>query len=143
MLSCYSLSHSTTSDIYRLLPCLQMFWGLQGNPQTGGHGGGYSDGERGSLVKQLLFKIHFPDFHSDFFLFLIKVATDVIKEFAADNVKYLELRSTPREENHTSTNRKDGFRYFGIMFHCLESNFGLWCFFYSRTNKKELHWDSD
>ncbi|XP_032401663.1 N6-Methyl-AMP deaminase isoform X1 [Xiphophorus hellerii] len=36
---------------------------------------------------------------------ILMVATDVIKEFAADNVKYLELRSTPREENHTSTNR--------------------------------------
>lgn len=31
-----------------------------------------------------------------------KVATDVIREFAADGVKYLELRSTPREEKDTS-----------------------------------------
>lgn len=30
-----------------------------------------------------------------------QVATDVINEFAADGVKYLELRSTPREEKHT------------------------------------------
>lgn len=30
-----------------------------------------------------------------------KVAKDVIKEFAADGVKYLELRSTPREEKNT------------------------------------------
>lgn len=30
-----------------------------------------------------------------------QVATDVIKEFAADGVKYLELRSTPREEKNT------------------------------------------
>lgn len=30
-----------------------------------------------------------------------QVATDVIKEFAADGVKYLELRSTPREEKDT------------------------------------------
>lgn len=29
------------------------------------------------------------------------MATDVIKEFAADGVKYLELRSTPREEKST------------------------------------------
>ncbi len=29
------------------------------------------------------------------------MATDVIKEFAADGVKYLELRSTPREEKDT------------------------------------------
>jgi hypothetical protein len=27
---------------------------------------------------------------------LIKVTEDVIKEFAEDNVKYLELRSTPK-----------------------------------------------
>lgn len=30
-----------------------------------------------------------------------QVAIDVIKEFAADGVKYLELRSTPREEKKT------------------------------------------
>lgn len=35
-----------------------------------------------------------------------QVATDVIKEFADDGVKYLELRSTPREEKNTG---KDGF----------------------------------
>lgn len=35
------------------------------------------------------------------FLFSCQVATDVIKEFAADGVKYLELRSTPREERDT------------------------------------------
>lgn len=29
------------------------------------------------------------------------MATDVIKEFEADGVKYLELRSTPREEKNT------------------------------------------
>lgn len=29
------------------------------------------------------------------------MATDVIREFAADGVKYLELRSTPREEKNT------------------------------------------
>lgn len=34
--------------------------------------------------------------------FFFKVATDVIREFAADGVKYLELRSTPREEKDTS-----------------------------------------
>uniref|UniRef100_A0A8C4GU25 Adenosine deaminase domain-containing protein n=1 Tax=Dicentrarchus labrax TaxID=13489 RepID=A0A8C4GU25_DICLA len=32
---------------------------------------------------------------------ILMVATDVIKEFAADGVKYLELRSTPREEKNT------------------------------------------
>uniref|UniRef100_A0A3B5QUZ7 N6-Methyl-AMP deaminase n=1 Tax=Xiphophorus maculatus TaxID=8083 RepID=A0A3B5QUZ7_XIPMA len=37
---------------------------------------------------------------------ILMVATDVIKEFAADNVKYLELRSTPREENHTRLTKK-------------------------------------
>ena len=36
-----------------------------------------------------------------FFAFFHQVATDVIKEFAADGVKYLELRSTPREEKDT------------------------------------------
>lgn len=35
------------------------------------------------------------------FFFFPQVATDVIKEFAADGVKYLELRSTPREEKNT------------------------------------------
>lgn len=35
------------------------------------------------------------------FSFSHQVATDVIKEFAADGVKYLELRSTPREEKDT------------------------------------------
>lgn len=34
-------------------------------------------------------------------LYSLQVATDVIKEFAADGVKYLELRSTPREEKDT------------------------------------------
>uniref|UniRef100_A0A3Q2CLY4 N6-Methyl-AMP deaminase n=1 Tax=Cyprinodon variegatus TaxID=28743 RepID=A0A3Q2CLY4_CYPVA len=43
----------------------------------------------------------------DEFLFLIKVATDVIKEFAADNVKYLELRSTPRAEKDTGLTKKN------------------------------------
>ncbi|XP_031717187.1 N6-Methyl-AMP deaminase isoform X1 [Anarhichas minor] len=32
---------------------------------------------------------------------ILMVATDVIREFAADGVKYLELRSTPREEKNT------------------------------------------
>lgn len=32
---------------------------------------------------------------------LSQVAKDVISEFAADGVKYLELRSTPREEKNT------------------------------------------
>ncbi|XP_037111311.1 adenosine deaminase-like protein isoform X4 [Syngnathus acus] len=36
-----------------------------------------------------------------------KVATDVIKEFAADGVKYLELRSTPREEKKTGLTKKN------------------------------------
>ncbi|KAM7414810.1 hypothetical protein PAMA_019567 [Pampus argenteus] len=37
---------------------------------------------------------------------IMMVATDVIKEFAADGVKYLELRSTPREENNTGLTKK-------------------------------------
>ncbi|XP_077599284.1 N6-Methyl-AMP deaminase [Stigmatopora nigra] len=37
---------------------------------------------------------------------LFMVATDVIKEFAADGVKYLELRSTPREEKKTGLTKK-------------------------------------
>lgn len=32
---------------------------------------------------------------------ILMVTKDVIKEFADDGVKYLELRSTPREENAT------------------------------------------
>lgn len=32
-----------------------------------------------------------------------QITKDVIKEFADDGVKYLELRSTPREENSTGT----------------------------------------
>lgn len=36
-----------------------------------------------------------------FLLLSSQVATDVIREFAADGVKYLELRSTPREEKKT------------------------------------------
>lgn len=34
-------------------------------------------------------------------LLLNQITKDVIKEFADDGVKYLELRSTPREENST------------------------------------------
>ncbi|TMS05389.1 Adenosine deaminase-like protein [Larimichthys crocea] len=37
---------------------------------------------------------------------ILMVATDVIKEFAADGVKYLELRSTPREEKSTGLTKK-------------------------------------
>ncbi|CAJ1056421.1 adenosine deaminase-like protein [Xyrichtys novacula] len=37
---------------------------------------------------------------------ILMVATDVIKEFAADGVKYLELRSTPREETKTGLTKK-------------------------------------
>ena len=33
--------------------------------------------------------------------FIFQVTKDVIKEFADDGVKYLELRSTPRIENTT------------------------------------------
>lgn len=36
-------------------------------------------------------------------LFTYQITKDVIKEFADDGVKYLELRSTPREENSTGT----------------------------------------
>lgn len=37
---------------------------------------------------------------------ILMVATDVIREFAADGVKYLELRSTPREEKNTGLTKK-------------------------------------
>uniref|UniRef100_A0A3B4VIC4 N6-Methyl-AMP deaminase n=1 Tax=Seriola dumerili TaxID=41447 RepID=A0A3B4VIC4_SERDU len=37
---------------------------------------------------------------------ILMVTTDVIREFAADSVKYLELRSTPREEKHTGLTKK-------------------------------------
>ncbi|XP_043934589.1 adenosine deaminase-like protein isoform X2 [Protopterus annectens] len=37
---------------------------------------------------------------------ILVVAKDVIKEFAADGVKYLELRSTPREENSTGMSKR-------------------------------------
>lgn len=38
-----------------------------------------------------------------------QVAKDVISEFAADGVKYLELRSTPREEKSTGKDLKISF----------------------------------
>ncbi|XP_005381431.1 PREDICTED: adenosine deaminase-like protein isoform X2 [Chinchilla lanigera] len=37
---------------------------------------------------------------------ILMVTKDVIKEFAADGVKYLELRSTPRKENTTGMTEK-------------------------------------
>uniref|UniRef100_A0A452HH35 Adenosine deaminase domain-containing protein n=1 Tax=Gopherus agassizii TaxID=38772 RepID=A0A452HH35_9SAUR len=37
---------------------------------------------------------------------ILMVTKDVIKEFAADGVKYLELRSTPREENGTGMTKR-------------------------------------
>ncbi|XP_069744833.1 adenosine deaminase-like protein [Narcine bancroftii] len=37
---------------------------------------------------------------------IFMVTKDVIKEFAADGVKYLELRSTPREEKSTAMTKK-------------------------------------
>uniref|UniRef100_A0A4W6CX03 N6-Methyl-AMP deaminase n=1 Tax=Lates calcarifer TaxID=8187 RepID=A0A4W6CX03_LATCA len=37
---------------------------------------------------------------------ILMVARDVIREFAADSVKYLELRSTPREEKSTGLTKK-------------------------------------
>ncbi|XP_020516567.2 adenosine deaminase-like protein [Labrus bergylta] len=37
---------------------------------------------------------------------ILMVATDVIREFAADGVKYLELRSTPREDKSTGLTKK-------------------------------------
>lgn len=37
---------------------------------------------------------------------ILMVTKDVIKEFADDGVKYLELRSTPRGENATGMTRK-------------------------------------
>ncbi|XP_067090147.1 adenosine deaminase-like protein [Osmerus mordax] len=38
---------------------------------------------------------------------ILMVAKDVIKEFADDGVKYLELRSTPREEKNTGLTKKN------------------------------------
>uniref|UniRef100_A0A8C4NIF9 Adenosine deaminase-like n=1 Tax=Eptatretus burgeri TaxID=7764 RepID=A0A8C4NIF9_EPTBU len=46
------------------------------------------------------------------------VTRDVIKEFSQDGVKYLELRSTPREEGHT------GIVVLKLIF-CLEINYFL------------------
>ncbi|MBN3312352.1 ADAL protein, partial [Atractosteus spatula] len=37
---------------------------------------------------------------------LFMVTKDVVKEYALDGVKYLELRSTPREEKHTGLTKK-------------------------------------
>ncbi|XP_008277138.1 N6-Methyl-AMP deaminase [Stegastes partitus] len=37
---------------------------------------------------------------------ILMVATDVIREFAADGVKYLELRSTPREKKDTGLTKR-------------------------------------
>ncbi|XP_074863001.1 N6-Methyl-AMP deaminase isoform X2 [Carettochelys insculpta] len=37
---------------------------------------------------------------------ILMVTKDVIREFAADGVKYLELRSTPREENGTGMTKR-------------------------------------
>ncbi|XP_039988025.1 adenosine deaminase-like protein [Xiphias gladius] len=37
---------------------------------------------------------------------ILMVATDVIREFAADSVKYLELRSTPREQKRTGLTKR-------------------------------------
>ena len=87
-----------------------MFSGLQGHPAAGEHGGGYPDGEDCLFKLRLCFSVLFLIFVQDinqffffffFFAFFHQVATDVIKEFAADGVKYLELRSTPREEKDT------------------------------------------
>nr|XP_057943863.1 adenosine deaminase-like protein [Doryrhamphus excisus] len=38
---------------------------------------------------------------------ILMVASDVIKEFAADGVKYLELRSTPRQEEKTGLTKRN------------------------------------
>ena len=38
---------------------------------------------------------------------MLKVTKDVIREFAADNVKYLELRSTPRGNDTTGMSKRD------------------------------------
>ncbi len=36
----------------------------------------------------------------------LQITSDVISEFAADNVKYLELRTTPRSEKSTGMTKK-------------------------------------
>lgn len=48
------------------------------------------------------------------------MAKDVISEFAADGVKYLELRSTPREEKNTGKDLKILFCsfWFEIIWSC-------------------------
>lgn len=79
--------------------CPQVFPGLQGHPSAGGHGGGYPDGE--DCLSFISFSLQNISNRCFFSFFFPQVATDVIKEFAADGVKYLELRSTPREEKNT------------------------------------------
>lgn len=85
-----------------------MFSGLQGHSSAGGHGGGYPDGkdwlsvQNSCVVVCNIFALSRISATGPFSFFLsFQVATDVIKEFAADGVKYLELRSTPREERST------------------------------------------
>uniref|UniRef100_A0A8D0ET12 Adenosine deaminase like n=1 Tax=Strix occidentalis caurina TaxID=311401 RepID=A0A8D0ET12_STROC len=53
--------------------------------------------------KRTLDDITFMMFHV---LFLNQITKDIIKEFAADGVKYLELRSTPREEKSTGMTKR-------------------------------------
>ena len=55
--------------------------------------------------------IDYPEYKQQILVwvfFSFQVATDVIREFAADSVKYLELRSTPREEKRTGTDTQHG-----------------------------------
>lgn len=91
-----------------------MFPGLQGDPSTCGRRGRYSDGEaclKLGCIYCALCKVPNKLKYILFYILLCKltivcffppqVAKDVITEFSADGVKYLELRSTPREEKNT------------------------------------------
>lgn len=92
------------ADNSKLIRGPQVLSGFQGHPSAGGVGGRHPDGEdcsnRNELFASFLIFSHMLRTALLYFLFP-QVATDVIKEFAADGVKYLELRSTPREEKNT------------------------------------------
>ncbi len=126
--------------------CPQVFSGLQGHPSAGGHGGGYPDGEDGlfdQIKMSFLFLIFRPETTvADVPPLSFQVATDVIKEFAADGVKYLELRSTPREEKNTGEGCQHGARCILMArFNrqdCFTRLQGVRCLFFPRIDKKEI-----
>ena len=88
-----------------------MFSGIQSNSSVSGFRRGYFNGKVDRGCPQSIMSrtsstaIYF--FTSYLKLrFIFQVAKDVIKEFADDGVKYLELRSTPREEKNTGKELK-------------------------------------